>query len=218
MGLFGRSKEPDPKEQVNEWAKRLRKEGYQLDRQIRGIQREEEKVKRSLKEAAKKGDKAVCTVLAKEVIHSRKAIGRIYTTKAQINSVQLQMKQQLAQIRVAGAMSQSTEVMQAMQQLVKMPEVAKTMQEMSKEMMKAGILEEMMEDTFEGLEDQDDLEEAAQEEVDKVLWEITKGEIGRAPDAVADSLPAAEPAAAAQESDGEEQLEAMQERLQALRS
>ena len=65
-------------------------------------------------------------------------------------------------------MSQSTEVLQAMQQLVKVPEVARTMQEMSKEMMKAGIMEEMMEDTFEGLEDQDELEEAAQEEVDKV--------------------------------------------------
>jgi len=218
MGLFGRSKEPDAKEQVQEWCKKLRKEGYQLDRQIRGIQREEEKVKRSLRDAAKKGDKAVCTVLAKEVVHSRKAISRIYTTKAQINSVQLQMKQQLAQIRVAGAMSQSTEVMQAMQQLVRLPEVAKTMQEMSKEMMKAGILEEMMEDTFENLEDQDELEEAAQEEVDKVLWDITKGERGRAPDAGADSLPAAEPAAAAQQSDGEEELEEMQERLEALRS
>ncbi|KAF0313544.1 Charged multivesicular body protein 3 [Amphibalanus amphitrite] len=216
MGLFGRSKEPDPKEQVQEWTRKLRKEGYQLDRQIRAIQREEEKVKRSLKEAAKKGDRSVCTVLAKEVVHSRKAISRIYTTKAQINSVSLQMKQQLAQIRVAGAMSQSTEVMQAMQQLVKVPEVAKTMQDMSKEMMKAGILEEMMEDTFEGLDDQDELEEAAQEEVDKVLWEITKGELGRAPDAVGDSLPSAEPAA--QESEGEEELEEMQERLQALRS
>ena len=77
-----------------------------------------------------------------------------------------------AQIRVAGAMSQSTEVMQAMQQLVRVPEVARTMQEMSKEMMKAGILEEMMEDTFEGLEDQEELEEAAQEEVDKVTDDI----------------------------------------------
>ena len=38
----------------------------------------------------------------------------------------------------------------------------------------AGIIEEMLEDTFEGMED-DDLEEAAQEEVDKVLFEVTKG-------------------------------------------
>ena len=57
-------------------------------------------MKRSLKEAAKKGDRAVCTVLAKEVVHSRKAISRIYTTKAQINSVSLQMKQQLGEIIV----------------------------------------------------------------------------------------------------------------------
>lgn len=34
--------------------------------------------------------------------------------------------------------------------------------------MKAGIIEEMMEDTMDILEDQDELEEEAQEEVDKV--------------------------------------------------
>lgn len=38
----------------------------------------------------------------------------------------------------------------------------------------AGIIEEMLEDTFEGMEE-DDLEEAAQEEVDKILFEVTKG-------------------------------------------
>ena len=35
-------------------------------------------------------------------------------------------------------------------------------------------MEEMIEDTFESLED-DDMEEAAQEEVDKILFEITSG-------------------------------------------
>ena len=39
----------------------------------------------------------------------------------------------------------------------------------------AGLIEEMLEDTFEGLED-DDLEEAADSEVEKVLFELTKGE------------------------------------------
>lgn len=38
----------------------------------------------------------------------------------------------------------------------------------------AGIIEEMLEDTFESVED-DDLEEVAQEEVDKILFEVTKG-------------------------------------------
>ena len=60
-----------------------------------GIQREEEKVKRSLREAAKKGDKDVCLILAKEILHARKAISKIYTSKAHINSISMQMKNQL---------------------------------------------------------------------------------------------------------------------------
>ena len=61
MGLFGKS--PDPKEQVNDWCKKLRKESNQIDRQINGIRREEAKVTKSLKDAAKKGDKDVCKIL-----------------------------------------------------------------------------------------------------------------------------------------------------------
>jgi len=151
MGLFGKSKSADPKEQVTEWTKKIRKEGYVIDRQINGIKREELKVTRSLKEAAKKGDKDVCMILAKEVVHARKTVTKLHTAKANLNSVQLQMKDQLATIKVTGALQTSAEVMKSMQALIKLPEIQKTMQELSREMMKAGILEEMMEDTMEGL-------------------------------------------------------------------
>ena len=50
MGLFGKSKPGDPKEKVQEWCKKIRKEGYNLDRQINAIKREEMKVTKSLKE------------------------------------------------------------------------------------------------------------------------------------------------------------------------
>lgn len=52
-------------------------------------------MKRSLKEAAKKNDKETCMILAKEILRARKSINKIYTSKAHINSVQLQMKNQL---------------------------------------------------------------------------------------------------------------------------
>jgi charged multivesicular body protein 3 len=39
-------------------------------------------------------------------------------------------------LRIAGALQRSTEVMKAMQQLIKIPEVAATMRDLSKEMMK----------------------------------------------------------------------------------
>lgn len=75
-----------------------------------------------------------------------------------------------AVVKTTGALQKSTQVMQSVQALVKIPEVAATMRELSKEMMKAGILEEMVNETFESLEDQDELEEAADEEIDNVIY------------------------------------------------
>lgn len=126
------------------------------------IQREEEKVKRSIKDAAKKGQKDVCVILAKEMIQSKRAVTKLYASKAQMNSVLLSMKNQLGEwvrersldrclplsrlintsvcfpavVRVAGALQKSTEVMKVMQNLVKIPEIQATMMELSKEMMK----------------------------------------------------------------------------------
>lgn len=107
--------------------------------------------------------------------------------------------------------------MAAMQRLVRLPEIADTMREMSREMTKAGILEEMIEETMESLEDADEIEEEAQGEVDRILWEVTDGKLGEAP-----SVPIATPsdpagASTAQESD-EEDLDEMRSRLEALRS
>lgn len=61
---------------------------------ISAIQREQDKVKRSIKDAAKKGQKDVCVVLAKEVIQSKRAVNKLYATKAHMNSVMLGMKNQ----------------------------------------------------------------------------------------------------------------------------
>ncbi|KAJ8388272.1 hypothetical protein AAFF_G00135330 [Aldrovandia affinis] len=213
MGLFGKTHEKPPKELVSEWSVKIRKEMRMIDRQIRDIQREEEKVKRSIKEAARKGHRDVCVILAKEMIQSKKAVSKLYASKAQMNSVLLSMKNQLSVLRVAGAMQKSTEVMKAMQSLVKIPEIQATMRELSKEMTKAGIIEEMMEDTFEGLEDED-MEEAAEAEVDKILFDITAGVLGKAPSKVTDALPEPEPvgAAAEPEEEEEENIEEMQSR------
>ena len=46
--------------------------------------------------------------------------------------------------------------MKAMSSLMRLPELQQTMQNMSKEMMKMGIIEEMMEDTMEALDDIDE--------------------------------------------------------------
>ena len=85
--------------------------------------------------------------------------------------------------KVTGSMQRSTEIMKLSNQLVKLPEVSAVMRQMSAEMTKAGIMEELMEDTLDsGVlgEDEDELEEEAQEEVDKVLYQLTDGKLGQA--------------------------------------
>ena len=61
------------------------------------IKREEAKVQRSLKEAAKKGNKDVCRILAKEIVNSRKTVRKLHAAKATMNSVSMQMKNQASE-------------------------------------------------------------------------------------------------------------------------
>lgn len=51
----------------------------------------------------------------------------------------------VAVVRVAGALQRSTDVMKAMQSLVKVPEIQATMRDLSKEMMKVGSISCMRE-------------------------------------------------------------------------
>ena len=102
-----------------------------------GIESEEVKIKRSIKQAAKRPDSAiVCRTLAKELIASRKAKDRIHTSKAQLNSISMQLQQQASAMKIAGTMAKSTQIMKLMNNLVKVSAIRDTMMNMSKEMMK----------------------------------------------------------------------------------
>ena len=69
MGLFGKSKPADPKALVDEWSKKVRKEGYGLDRQIRQIQRQEQLAIKSIKDATKKGKYFIICLFRLHVHH-----------------------------------------------------------------------------------------------------------------------------------------------------
>ena len=60
-------------------------------------------------------------MLAKEVLHTRKAVNRMYTNKAQLTAINAQLTEQLAMVKVAGTLSKSTEVMTLVNNLVKVP-------------------------------------------------------------------------------------------------
>ena len=144
------AKKPTPEEQAKEWSRAMTREMRTVERQIKSMDTEEQKVIREIKKLAKEGtrnDKAV-RILAKQLVQSRQAKARLYEGKAQMHSVQLQLHNQMAMVKVTGAISKSTEIMAAVGKLVKLPELQATMMQLAKEMEKAGLTEEIMTDAM----------------------------------------------------------------------
>lgn len=172
MGLFGKTPQKSPKDHCREWTSKLRKQGFLLDREVRKIENEEFKIQRDLKAAAKKNEKDVCLILAKELIRSKKAKSRLHAAKSQINSISMIIQEQMATVKMAGSLQQSTEVMRSMQNLISVQNISTTMQDLSREMMKTGIIGEMIDEAVEEAIDEEPIDEEAQAEVDKIMSEL----------------------------------------------
>lgn len=159
---------------------------------------------------------------ARELIRARKTSARLVTSKAQLNSVQMQVNEAFAVRKIEGSIRASVGIMKDVNSLVRLPELAGTMRELSTELMKAGVIEEMVDETL----PEDDLmeDDEAEGEVDKVLGEILKGKMektGTLPTAPLPQEPVqAQPAAAEEEDeeDTEAMMDQMRNRLEALRS
>ena len=129
-------------------------------------------------------------------------------------------------MRIAGAMKSSTQVMQSMSQLMKLPELQRTMQELSKEMMKTGIIDELITDSIDSvLDDGDaDMDSVAEAEVDKIILEVTQGKLKELPDVIKGSVASGSRAGAsalAADEDEDDEVEPEEEitkRLEALKS
>lgn len=120
--------------------------------------------------------------LATELARSGKQKERIHTSRAQLNSVQMQLQLQLSQLKVVGTLQKSTTVMKTMSRLMRVGDMAKQMDEMSREMMKAGLIGEMVDDTMDAVldGDGDEMDADADTEVDKIINEVTAGVLSTA--------------------------------------
>ncbi|KIM67941.1 hypothetical protein SCLCIDRAFT_107292 [Scleroderma citrinum Foug A] len=178
---------PSPEEKVRAWQAKLRAEGRKLDRETRQLDAATAKVRTTVKQLATKGDVKSARILAREVVRSDKQKDRLSVSKARLGSIGTQLTQQLAMMKITGSLQKSTEIMKLSNSLIKLPQISQAMREMTMEMTKAGIMEEMLEDTLE-MDEDEEITEEADAEVDKVLFELTNGKLGQA-GAVGTALP-----------------------------
>lgn len=149
------------------------------------------------------------------MVHARKQIARLEQSQEMLKSVQRQVLEAFAMRKIEGSIRVSTGIMKEVNTLVRLPEMMGTTKNLTQELMKAGLIEEMVGDAMpdNGLLQGED--EEGEEEVDKVLSEILKD---KAPVAKAKEveLPAA-PVEKEEETDPTHE-DQMQDRLAALKS
>jgi charged multivesicular body protein 3 len=202
----------------------IRKNVRGLDRDITNLRVTEQKTKSLILNSSKRAQKnpsqakqaaAETRIYARELIRVRKQAARLHTSKAQLQSVQMQVNEAFSVRKIEGSLKASTGIMKDINTLVRLPELTGTMQELSQELMKAGIIEEMVGDMLPDDQLLEGEDEEVESEVDKVLGEILKGKLGTSDQKIPD-LPAEEEEEEAE--DREAELEQMRGRLEALKS
>jgi len=161
----------------------IRTNQRKLDRDIFAIKQVENKTRTLILQADKRGQRDPARAkqarlevrgFAQELVRARKTGQRLAMSKAQLSSVQMQVNETFALRKIEGSIRASVSVMKDVKQLVKLPELALTMRELSMELMKAGVIEEMVEEMLPQDEAYGEEEDEVEEMIDQVLADILK--------------------------------------------
>lgn len=214
---------PDPKEQHKVIKSTLRKNGRSIDKSLRDLSVLQNKTQQLIKRAARKNDVKTVRLYAKELHAINKQYSRMYTSKAQLESVGMKIEEAFRMRTLSSQMADSAGLMREVNSLVKLPQLQGTMIELEKELMKAGIISEMVDDTMEAVQDQDEeLDEEIEKEVNRIVEQYTNQKFEKV-----DHVPTAEPPSIEQEEEvpedkideeADNMLSEMRERLKALQS
>ncbi|KAI1908991.1 Vacuolar protein-sorting-associated protein 24 [Ophidiomyces ophidiicola] len=216
---------PDPATQMRKCNALIRSNTRKLDRDIAQLKALDIKTKQFIIAASRRAQRnpsqanqaaQETRVFAKELIRIRKQSSRLNTSKAQLESVRMQANEAFAVRKIEGSLRTSTGIMKDVNTLVRLPQLSETMRQLSLELVKAGILEESVDDALPSDQLLEGEEEAADAEVDKVLQEVLQGRLAKAEGIRPEEL--IEEPASEEFEDQEATLEQMRGRLEALKS
>ncbi|CDO96497.1 unnamed protein product [Kluyveromyces dobzhanskii CBS 2104] len=211
---------PDPKEQHRKLKSILRKNDRQLSKSLNELSSLKLKTQQLIKQAARQNDIKTVRLYAKELYHVNKQYNRMYTSKAQLQSVGMKIEESFQMNKLQDKMAQSAGLMREVNSLVRLPQLRVTMMELEKELVKSGIITEMMDDAMESYDEAE--EDEIDEQVEQIVAEYTSEKLGKVEEIpnVVLSEPSVEEQEAVPESNIDEEadnmIKAMKERLNAL--
>lgn len=207
----------------------IRSNTRQLDRDIAQLKTLDSKTRQFIVNASKRAERnpsqakqasMETKTFARELVRIRKQSTRLITSRAQLQSVRMQVNEAFSVRKIQGSLKKSTGIMKDVNTLVKLPELTGTMHQLSAELVRAGIIEEMVDDAITDPAMLEDEEDEVDAEVDKVLQEILHGKLSQVQGVKPEQPLEEEEEPAAEEAfeDQEATLEQMRGRLEALKS
>ncbi|EAX83772.1 SNF7 family protein [Trichomonas vaginalis G3] len=135
MGLFGFRVNPD--EKLKQFKFSLRKSEREIEREFNRISRQENQIKTQMKNAAKKGQTEILTILAKDIVRNRMAARKMLKLKSTLESLGLRITLIKAQSGSMNALKIATQAMTQLNRMVNLPQMQAIMQKfmMENEMM-----------------------------------------------------------------------------------
>ncbi|KAI9703782.1 MAG: Vacuolar protein-sorting-associated protein 24 [Candelina mexicana] len=218
---------PDPKVQMQKCNSLIRANTRKLDRDIAQLRTLDSKTRSLILQSSKRAHKnpsqakqaaQETRIFARELIRVRKQSARLAMSKAQLQSVAMQVNEAFSVRKIEGSIRASTGIMKDVNSLVRLPELTGTMRELSQELVRAGIIEEMVGDSLPDDSMLEGEDEEAEGEVDKVLGEILQGKTAKVDERHIDKPVELRPEEEEEDEDQEEMLDQMRGRLEALKS
>lgn len=157
----------------------LRKNKRELDRSMNQLQPLKKKTEALIKKAAKDKDYKSAKVYARELININRQYNKLYLSKTRIDSITMSINEQWSMNKLTTSLQLLTGVMKDVNQLVSLGAILGTMQELLKELMKAGVINEMMDDMVELDVEDDEIESESQDEVNKIIQSLTEDKFSK---------------------------------------
>lgn len=160
--------------------KLLRKNKRELERSLNQLQPLRKRTEALIKKSVKSKDLKSAKIFAKELIRINKQHDKIYTSKTKLESITMSINEQYSMNKLTDSMRSLTGIMKDVNQLVSLGVISGTMQELQKELMKAGIINEMVDDIIDVQSEDEELETESLEQVDKIIQSLTEDKVAKA--------------------------------------
>ena len=172
MSWLFAGKQKTPAELLKEYKRNIDRSVREIEREKNKLQQQEKKIIVDIKKAAKEGQMAVVKVMAKDLVRTRAQVTKFYGMKTQMQAVGLKLQTIKSTQAMTDAMKGAAKAMKGMNARVNPAAMQKILMEFEKQSEIMDSKQEMMDDCIDDAFDEDDEEQQAEDVVQQVMSEL----------------------------------------------